>query len=139
MLVVAQKAVSKVEGRVVTLSEVEPSPRARELAGDRDPRRMEVILGESREIVRTRPPLVIAETHHGFVCASAGVDSSNAKGPDRQYLRVSDLRILAHSELECALNDGHTLRFRMRVRWNMIAVRHTNSHYEHPFLRWITL
>lgn len=90
MLVVAQKAVSKVEGRVVTLSEVEPSPRARELAGDRDPRRMEVILGESREIVRTRPPLVIAETHHGFVCASAGVDSSNAKGPDTLVLLPAD-------------------------------------------------
>ncbi|HEU5264613.1 MAG TPA: coenzyme F420-0:L-glutamate ligase, partial [Gaiellaceae bacterium] len=62
----------------------------RELAGDRDPRRMEVILGEIREIVRTRPPLVIAETHHGFVCASAGVDSSNAKGPDTLVLLPAD-------------------------------------------------
>jgi coenzyme F420-0:L-glutamate ligase/coenzyme F420-1:gamma-L-glutamate ligase len=90
VLVVAQKAVSKVEGRVVTLSDVEPSPRARELAGAQDPRRMEVILGESREIVRTRPPLVIAETHHGFVCASAGVDASNAKGPDTLVLLPAD-------------------------------------------------
>ena len=49
----------------------------------RDPRRIEVILRESREIVRARPPLVIAETRHGFVCASAGVDASNAKGPTR--------------------------------------------------------
>ncbi len=82
VVVVAQKAVSKVEGRVVRLDEVEPSPRAVELAGeDGDPRRVEVILRESAEVVRSRPPLVIARTRHGFVCASAGVDASNAKGP----------------------------------------------------------
>ena len=79
VVVVAQKAVSKVEGRVVRLAEVEASERARELAGpDGDPRHLEVILRESAEIVRTRPPLVIAQTRHGFVCASAGVDASNA-------------------------------------------------------------
>ena len=81
VVVVAQKAVSKVEGRIVSLESVEPSDRARELAGaDGDARRIEVILGESREVLRSRPPLVIAETRHGFVCASAGVDTSNAKG-----------------------------------------------------------
>jgi coenzyme F420-0:L-glutamate ligase/coenzyme F420-1:gamma-L-glutamate ligase len=79
VVVVAQKAVSKVEGRVVRLADVEPSARAVELAGDDgDPRQIEVILRESREVVRSRPPLVIAETRHGFVCASAGVDASNA-------------------------------------------------------------
>ena len=81
VVVVAQKAVSKAEGRVVHLDEVEPSERARELAGDADPRRLEVILAEARRIVRSRPPLVIAETRHGFVCASAGVDASNAPAP----------------------------------------------------------
>ena len=90
VVVVAQKAVSKVEGRVVDLSEVVPSPRARELAGDDDPRRIEVILRESREILRTRPPLVISETRHGFVCASAGVDASNAKGPHTLVLLPLD-------------------------------------------------
>jgi coenzyme F420-0:L-glutamate ligase / coenzyme F420-1:gamma-L-glutamate ligase len=80
VVVVAQKAVSKVEGRIVNLDDVEPSSRARELAGEEDARRLEVILGECQEILRTRPPLVIAETRHGFVCASAGVDASNAKG-----------------------------------------------------------
>jgi coenzyme F420-0:L-glutamate ligase / coenzyme F420-1:gamma-L-glutamate ligase len=90
VLVVAQKAVSKVEGRVVHLAGVEPSERARELAGDSDPRRIEVILGEAREVLRARPPLVIAETHHGFVCASAGVDGSNAKGPDTLVLLPLD-------------------------------------------------
>jgi len=90
IVVVAQKAVSKVEGRVVRLDDVEPSPQARELAGDEDARRIEVILSESREIVRSRPPLVIAETQHGFVCASAGVDASNAKGPDTLVLLPLD-------------------------------------------------
>ena len=90
VVVIAQKAVSKVEGRVVHLSEIEPSPRALELAADQDPRRIEVILRESREVVRARPPLVIAETRHGFVCASAGVDTSNAKGPDTLVLLPVD-------------------------------------------------
>jgi coenzyme F420-0:L-glutamate ligase/coenzyme F420-1:gamma-L-glutamate ligase len=80
VVVLAQKVVSKAEGRVVRLDDVEPSARARELAGDEDARRIEVILRESARVVRSRPPLVIAETRHGFVCASAGVDASNAPG-----------------------------------------------------------
>jgi coenzyme F420-0:L-glutamate ligase/coenzyme F420-1:gamma-L-glutamate ligase len=90
VLVVAQKAVSKAEGRVVRLADVEPSEEARRLAGDQDPRRVEVILRESKRIVRTRPPLVIAEKRHGFVCASAGVDSSNAPGPETVVLLPED-------------------------------------------------
>jgi len=90
VLVVAQKAVSKAEGRTVRLAEVEPSDEARWLAGDEDPRRLEVILSESRRIVRTRPPLVIAQTRHGFVCASAGVDSSNAPEPETVVLLPED-------------------------------------------------
>jgi coenzyme F420-0:L-glutamate ligase/coenzyme F420-1:gamma-L-glutamate ligase len=90
VVVVAQKAVSKVEGRVVSLDGIEPSPRAHELAGDEDARRIEVVLREAREIVRSRPPLVIAETSHGFVCASAGVDASNANGPDTLVLLPLD-------------------------------------------------
>ncbi|MFL5934305.1 MAG: coenzyme F420-0:L-glutamate ligase [Gaiellaceae bacterium] len=90
VLVVAQKVVSKAEGRVVRLAEVEPSARARELAGDEDPRRHEVILRESARILRSRPPLVISETHHGFVCASAGVDSSNAPEPEAVVLLPLD-------------------------------------------------
>ncbi len=85
VLVLAQKVVSKAEGRVVRLGDVEPSERARELAGpDADPRQVEVILREAVRIVRTRRALVIAETRHGFVCASAGVDASNA--PERDTL-----------------------------------------------------
>ena len=78
VVVFAQKAVSKSEGRVVRLADVEPSERAREIAGEEDARRIEVILREAARVVRVRPPLVIAETKHGFICASAGVDSSNA-------------------------------------------------------------
>ena len=78
IVVLAQKVVSKAEGRVVRLDGIEPSARALELAGDLDPRRVEAILRESVEIIRVRPPLVIAETRHGFICASAGVDTSNA-------------------------------------------------------------
>ena len=100
VLVVAQKAVSKAEGRVVRLADVEPSDEARSLAGSEDPRRLEVILREATRLVRTRPPLVIAETRHGFVCASAGVDSSNApeagtvvllpEDPDASAARLRD-------------------------------------------------
>jgi coenzyme F420-0:L-glutamate ligase/coenzyme F420-1:gamma-L-glutamate ligase len=78
VVVVAQKVVSKAEGRVVRLDELQPSARARELAGaDDDPRRLEAILRESVRLVRVRGSLLIAETRHGFVCASAGVDASN--------------------------------------------------------------
>jgi len=78
VVVVAQKAISKVEGRVVRLDDVEPSERAIEIAGtDGDPRRIEWILREAKRVVRVRAPLVICETHHGFICASAGVDQSN--------------------------------------------------------------
>jgi coenzyme F420-0:L-glutamate ligase/coenzyme F420-1:gamma-L-glutamate ligase len=90
ILVVAQKVVSKAEGRVVHLDDVEASERARELAGDRDPRELEVVLREARRLIRVRPPLVIAETRHGFVCASAGVDHSNAGGPGELVLLPID-------------------------------------------------
>jgi coenzyme F420-0:L-glutamate ligase/coenzyme F420-1:gamma-L-glutamate ligase len=83
VLVIAQKVVSKAEGRLVRLSTVEPSQHASQLAakGRRNPRLVEVILRESRRIVRDHPVL-IAETHHGFVCANAGVDHSNVPGED---------------------------------------------------------
>ncbi len=78
VVVVAQKAISKIEGRVVRLDDVEPSPRAIEIAGDEgDQKRVEWILREAKRVVRVRPPLVICETKHGFICASAGVDQSN--------------------------------------------------------------
>jgi len=90
VVVVAQKVVSKAEGRIVRLADVEPSDRARAIAAGGDATRIEVILGESARIVRLRPPLVISQTRHGFVCASAGVDASNAPGPDTLVLLPVD-------------------------------------------------
>jgi coenzyme F420-0:L-glutamate ligase/coenzyme F420-1:gamma-L-glutamate ligase len=91
VVVVAQKAVSKVEGRVVALAEVEASEQARELAGgEADPRRIQVILDEATEFVRVRPPLLIARTRHGYVCGSAGVDASNAPEPETVVLLPVD-------------------------------------------------
>ena len=90
VLVVAQKAVSKAEGRVVALAEIAPSEEARAHAGDGDPRHVEVVLRETVRVVRSRPPLVIAETRHGFICASAGVDASNAPGADTVVLLPLD-------------------------------------------------
>jgi coenzyme F420-0:L-glutamate ligase / coenzyme F420-1:gamma-L-glutamate ligase len=90
VLVVAQKVVSKAEGRVVRIEDVEASEQAVELAAERDPRELEVVLREAARLVRTRPPLVIAETPHGFVCASAGVDHSNAPEPETLVLLPVD-------------------------------------------------
>ena len=90
VVVVAQKAISKIEGRVVRLDAYDPSDQALELAGGKDPRRVEAILQESRAIVRVRPPLIICETKHGFICASAGVDGSNAPEPDMLVLLPLD-------------------------------------------------
>ena len=91
VVVVSHKAVSKVEGRIADLRQVTPSARAVELAGDDgDPRQVELVLRESRRIVRRRGSLLIAETHHGFVCASAGIDRSNAPGEDMAVLLPRD-------------------------------------------------
>lgn len=91
LLVVSQKIVSKAEGRLVRLSEVTPSARARALAAEigRDPRLVEVILSESRRIVRQAKGVLIVETHHGWVCANAGVDQSNVD-PDTACLLPED-------------------------------------------------
>jgi coenzyme F420-0:L-glutamate ligase/coenzyme F420-1:gamma-L-glutamate ligase len=117
VLVVAQKAVSKAEGRVVRLADVDPSALARRIAADQDPRRLEVVLLEAARLVRVRPPLVIAETRHGFVCASAGVDASNAPEPDSLVLLPLDpdasaerirrrLRELTGAELGVVISDS---------------------------------
>ena len=90
VLVVAQKAISKIEGRVVRLDDVEPSAQAREIAGEGDARRIEVILREAKRVVRTRGSLVITETRHGFICASSGVDASNAPEPGTLVLLPVD-------------------------------------------------
>jgi coenzyme F420-0:L-glutamate ligase / coenzyme F420-1:gamma-L-glutamate ligase len=84
VLVVTHKIVSKAEGRLVDLRAIEPSALAKGFAAryEKDPRQIEVVLRESRRIVRMERGLIIAETHHGFVCANAGVDASNVPGDD---------------------------------------------------------
>lgn len=80
ILVVAHKIVSKSEGRIVRLAEIQPSARALELSrelNDKDPRLLQIILNESRRIIRKGGGTIIVESHHGFVCANAGVDLSN--------------------------------------------------------------
>jgi coenzyme F420-0:L-glutamate ligase/coenzyme F420-1:gamma-L-glutamate ligase len=83
ILVFAQKIISKAEGAVVRLATIRPSPQALVLAArlKKDPRAIEVVLQQSRRIVRS-DHVLIAETHHGFVCANAGVDHSNVPGED---------------------------------------------------------
>jgi len=99
VVVIAQKIVSKAEGRVVQLDSVEPSARAREWAEawDKDARVVEVVFRESKRIVRMERGVLISETEHGFVCANAGVDTSNVaadtvtllpKDPDESAKRI---------------------------------------------------
>ena len=92
VLCVAHKVVSKAEGRVVDLRDVEPGEVARELAAThgKDPRHLEVVLAEAAAIVRERPGVLICRTRHGFVCANAGVDASNAGGAERLVLLPVD-------------------------------------------------
>ena len=91
IIVVTHKIVSKAEGQVVDLRTIEPSALATEFGGrwDKDPRKIEVVLREARRIVRMHNGLIIAETAHGFVCANAGVDASNAS-PDAVILLPRD-------------------------------------------------
>jgi coenzyme F420-0:L-glutamate ligase/coenzyme F420-1:gamma-L-glutamate ligase len=82
VIVVAHKAVSKAEGRTRSLADVTPGAQARELAAsvDKDPRQVQVILDESRKVIRAVRGVLITETRHGFICANAGVDASNVPG-----------------------------------------------------------
>src|SRR5207237_8078249 len=92
VLVVAQKVVSKSEGRLVRLGDVVPGKRALWMAEEagKDARQLDVVLGESKQIVRCERGVVIVETRHGFVCANAGVDRSNAGAPDTDVLLPLD-------------------------------------------------
>ena len=84
LLTVTQKVVSKAENRILRLAQIEPSAEAIDVsvAVNKDARLVEVILRESRRVLRQRSELLITETHHGFVCANAGVDRSNIEGTD---------------------------------------------------------
>ena len=102
ILVVAQKVVSKAEGRIVALADVHPGSRARGLAAqtDKDPRHVQVVLDQARRVVRTGPGVVICETHHGLICANAGVDLSNAPQGETAVLLPLDPDASARRILE---------------------------------------
>lgn len=92
VLVIAHKVVSKAEGRIRALAEVEPGPQAVDLAQrlDKDPRHVQTVLDESQAVLRASRGVLICVTHHGFVCANAGVDASNVVGEDRVVLLPRD-------------------------------------------------
>jgi coenzyme F420-0:L-glutamate ligase/coenzyme F420-1:gamma-L-glutamate ligase len=92
VVVVSQKVVSKAEGRVRSLGEVEPGSRARALAArlGKDPALVELILAESRSVVRAERGVLIAETHSGWICANAGIDASNLPGEGTVSLLPAD-------------------------------------------------
>jgi coenzyme F420-0:L-glutamate ligase/coenzyme F420-1:gamma-L-glutamate ligase len=92
VVVISQKAVSKAEGRLRRLSSVQPSPEALRLgeALGKEPALVELILSESREVLRAERGVLITETRHGFVCANAGIDSSNLPEPDTACLLPED-------------------------------------------------
>jgi coenzyme F420-0:L-glutamate ligase/coenzyme F420-1:gamma-L-glutamate ligase len=126
VLAVASKIVSKAEGRSIRLNDVTPSPRAVEVAAacEKDARLIEVILRESRRVLRTRPGLIIVEDRRGFVCANAGVDHSNVEGEERVLLLPDDpdasaaslrrrLEAAAGVSLGVIIVDSHGRAFRM--------------------------
>lgn len=92
VLVIAHKVVSKAEGRIVDLADVTPGGRARQLAADhgKDPRHVEVVLSEAAQLVRADGGRLICRTRHGFVCANAGVDQSNAAEAEQLILLPLD-------------------------------------------------
>jgi coenzyme F420-0:L-glutamate ligase/coenzyme F420-1:gamma-L-glutamate ligase len=134
VLVVAQKIVSKSEGRLVNLAGITPSERAVQIApiAGKDPRHVEVILRESREVIWVSPGIFVVETHHGYVCANAGVDRSNIAQPtnptsqNEEWLCLlpldpdasaaklrADLLKLTGAEVAVVINDTHGRPFRM--------------------------
>lgn len=138
VLVIAQKVVSKAEGRRVLLATVSPSPRARELAPvvDKDPRLVELILRESQEVLRARPGVIIVVHRLGFVLANAGIDASNVESeggdeavlllpadPDRsaEVLRER-LLALTGAELGIVINDSFGRAWRLGTVGTAIGV-----------------
>ena len=129
VIIVAQKIVSKAEGRSVDLNQVHPGERALRLAKEtgKDPRLVELILGESRRVLRTRQDLIIVEHRLGFVCANAGIDHSNVTGsetearvlqlpldPDATAARIlHELESITGASLAVLIIDSHGRAWRM--------------------------
>lgn len=133
IFMLAQKIVSKAEGRLVNLGSVQPSARAVELAEitDKDARVVELVLQESRQVLRTRPGLMVVEHRLGFVCANAGIDHSNVQGqwgnaeewvlllpedPDRSARMIAQaLSTTTEREVGVGIIDSHGRAWRLGV------------------------
>lgn len=133
ILVIAQKVVSKSEGRLVNLRQVQPSQKAVELASvtEKDPALVELILQESNEVLRTKGGVIIVEHKMGFVCANAGIDHSNVKGewgnqddwvlllpedPDRSAGEIrKNIETLSGKKIGVVIIDSHGRAWRMGV------------------------
>lgn len=126
ILVVAQKIVSKAEGRVVDLDNVKPSEAALQIAREqhKSPRVVEIILQESRKIIKARNGIIITETNHGLVCANSGVDQSNVRGrslasllpvnPDKSATSLSEsIRESTGKDIGVIITDTFGRPFRM--------------------------
>lgn len=127
ILCIAHKIVSKAEGRMVALADVEPGERAVDLAAPttKDPRLVELILRESRRVVRQRRSLFVCETHHGFICANAGIDASNVPegkvvllpvDPDRSARHIqSAVSGAVGGRVGVVITDTHGRAFRKAI------------------------
>ncbi len=126
VVVVSQKVVSKIEGRIRRLSSVIPGAEARRLAAvlDKEPALVELILAESREVLRAERGVLITETHHGFVCANAGIDSSNLvepgtvcllpEDPDASARRIrAEMGVAAHRAVAVIVSDSFGRAWRL--------------------------
>jgi len=140
ILVVAQKIVSKAEGRLVNLATVTPSKEAIELAkrSKKDPRLVELILRESKEVLRVRPGTIIVEHRLGFVCASAGIDHSNVRGedgnpedwvlllpedPDRSALEIRrKIKVATGNRIGVMIIDSHGRAWRLGTIGTAIGI-----------------
>ena len=136
VLVIAQKIVSKAEGRTVRLSSITPSSRAVELGSktNKDPRLVELMLRESREVLRAKTNVLIVEHRLGFVMASAGIDQSNVPGADDRVLLLPedpdasarrlrhDLRELCGADVGIVINDSFGRAWRNGVTGTAIGI-----------------
>lgn len=126
IIVIGHKVVSKSEGRIVRLSEVKPSPRALRLAkrSGKDPRLVQLILNESKRVIKVSPGIVLVEAKQGVVCLNAGIDKSNVKGrdsycllprdPNRSAKRIARcIQTLAGKRVRTIITDTYSRPFRV--------------------------
>ncbi|MCX6036939.1 MAG: coenzyme F420-0:L-glutamate ligase [Chloroflexi bacterium] len=140
IIVVSQKIVSKAEGRLVNLATITPSKEAIELAkrSEKDPRLVELILRESKEVLRVRPGTIIVEHRLGFICASAGIDHSNVRGedgnpedwvlllpedPDRSALEIRrKIKVATGNRIGVMIIDSHGRAWRLGTIGTAIGI-----------------